>query len=688
MGNKHGQEDGNPAFAGSEESLENLYDRQRSKHNTIKKLREELNIDDSTVSPSQESNNNSNAEEIMSVPLKPPQQTSDSSTNAFASFMDEVNEGLVLEKKGSLTQPQQQTLKNEINADANAQTGNDAKAEAEAGCAVSPGSVPGSIPKRRKKKRKIYSRSGYDITPAIEITPRERRIKGIGIDHVYKSLAIIAEGGSCSVLKVRCTKSGREYALKQMMCDHKYNPAMYKQEIESLIALKTQPNVLNHYDHYMDSDSLYLITEFCSGGSLLDKILAMEQFTEHMASDFIKTVLDAIAYMHERDLIHRDLKPENIVFSVDPYGKDILKIIDFGDSITLAQDEHTTIYAGTRPYMAPQLFKTKAKQFFTHLSSHERKRYYGHELKKADVWSIGVICYVLVCGRLPFNGTRDQLPALICRGKFRWPRDIQLSDPCKQFITHLLVFDPARRVDAVQAGKHAWVAGQAANKNLGATFRKTLREFNATTKLTKLLVKTIWNVASASERKLIKYGLKKITAESDGILSTQQMFDYMMNFCHVNESDQFYVECTAKELEALMNIPENGVHVDQIDIGGLMSSFSIARDASIYHGQLANYAPSKMKEILANDDMKDNIASGGSGDAEAKKTVIESIIKTANTLTGKDGPQYDPKKVTSQMMDADGIFDPTLAFSPELVMNSTENKQNKKGGKKYKKAGK
>merc|ERR1719242_810492 len=155
---------------------------------------------------------------------------------------------------------------------------------------------------------------------------------------------------------------------------------------------------------------------------MLDKIIQSQSFSESEASRHLGSLLDAISYMHSLDIVHLDLKCQNVMFDVKgPDG--VLKIIDFGGSMIVDDDGHYNSESGTIHYIPPE--------FAMRLRS-------GKDLKKGDLWSMGVIAYVWICGRPPFNG-KDQraiYKAITAKNKIiQYPKHCaNISNSCKNFL--------------------------------------------------------------------------------------------------------------------------------------------------------------------------------------------------------------------------------------------------------------
>ncbi|OKL58524.1 Calcium/calmodulin-dependent protein kinase [Talaromyces atroroseus] len=224
------------------------------------------------------------------------------------------------------------------------------------------------------------------------------------------------------------------------------NEQMVYDELEVLQRMN-HPNIVHFRDWFESRDKYYIVTELATGGELFDRICERGKFTEKDATQTIKQILDAVRYLHERNIVHRDLKPENLLYlTTDPHSP--LVLADFGIAKTL---EHSTdvltSMAGSFGYAAPEVM---LKQ--------------GHG-KAADMWSMGVITYTLLCGYSPFRA--ENLTDLIEECKFgkvqfheRYWRDV--SQDAKDFIGTLLTPDQNKRATAEEALAHRWLKGDTA----------------------------------------------------------------------------------------------------------------------------------------------------------------------------------------------------------------------------------
>jgi len=222
------------------------------------------------------------------------------------------------------------------------------------------------------------------------------------------------------------------------------------------------PNIVAVRDVYEDADEVHIVTELCRGGELFDRInerymwsrnerrLGREVpacFREQDAARLLRSLLGAVAYLHDRDIVHRDIKPENVLF-VDAAGGDAgaIKLIDFGLAVRHPPGERPLgSVVGTAYYMAPEVLAGS----------------YG---RACDLWSVGVVAYTLLAGRPPFNGpTQDAIFDAIRDGRYTmegalWPwRGV--SAPARDFVRGLLEMDPERRPTAAAALEHPWLTG-------------------------------------------------------------------------------------------------------------------------------------------------------------------------------------------------------------------------------------
>merc|ERR1712142_1300580 len=244
------------------------------------------------------------------------------------------------------------------------------------------------------------------------------------VEDKYDLKDVLGTGAFSQVRLAECREDGHMYAIK--IIDKKAlkgKEDSLENEIRVLKRLD-HPNVVKLLEAYESKSYVYLVMELVTGGELFDRIVEKGSYTEKDAADLIKQVMSAVHYMHESGVVHRDLKPENLLYH-SPDDDSKIMISDFG----LSKMEDSGIMAtacGTPCYVAPEVLAQKP---------------YG---KAVDVWSIGVISYILLCGYPPFYDENDaNLFAQILKGEYEFdsPYWDEISDSAKDFISHLMDLD-------------------------------------------------------------------------------------------------------------------------------------------------------------------------------------------------------------------------------------------------------
>ncbi|KAJ3415986.1 hypothetical protein HDV05_003583 [Chytridiales sp. JEL 0842] len=207
---------------------------------------------------------------------------------------------------------------------------------------------------------------------------------------------------------------------------------------------KGHRNIVTLHDYFETPNNLYLVMDLCTGGELFDRICERGSFYEEDAAEIIKTVLEAVAYLHDQNIVHRDIKPENLLFKTKDSLSQLV-IADFGLSKMMDPTKFDGLMTtcGTPGYMAPEVIRKT-----------------GHG-KPVDLWSIGVLTYFLLCGYTPFDcsNSADELQRILTANYKFEPAEYwsEVSPVAKDFISKLLLIDPAKRLTARQALAHEWM---------------------------------------------------------------------------------------------------------------------------------------------------------------------------------------------------------------------------------------
>ncbi|KAF5801374.1 putative protein kinase CAMK-CDPK family [Helianthus annuus] len=215
-----------------------------------------------------------------------------------------------------------------------------------------------------------------------------------------------------------------------------------RREVKILRALSGHKHLIHFFDACEDANNVYIVMELCEGGELLDRILSRGgRYTEADAKLIIVQILSVVAFCHLQGVVHRDLKPENFLFMSKSEDAD-MKLIDFGLSDFIRPEERLNDIVGSAYYVAPEVLH----------------RSYSLE---ADIWSIGVISYILLCGSRPFWArTESGIFRAVLRADpnfddIPWP---SVSPEAKDFVKRLLNKDYRKRMSAAQALTHPWLS--------------------------------------------------------------------------------------------------------------------------------------------------------------------------------------------------------------------------------------
>jgi len=255
--------------------------------------------------------------------------------------------------------------------------------------------------------------------------------------------------GSFAVVKRAVRKSdGKQFAIK-VIKKSKLNSeelAVVHDEVEIMHKIKHQ-NCVTLYEMYETPKKIYMVLELLTGGELFDRIVAKSSYSEKEASDVIRSVCSAVTYLHSIGIVHRDLKPENLIYQSEAADSPI-KITDFGlakyRALQGGKSEAMTTACGTPGYVAPEVLKNEP---------------YG---KAVDMWSLGVILYILLCGFPPFyHESTAQLYKQIKRGEYDFPDPYwtDISPAAKDLVRGLLTVDPSKRLTGPQVLQHPWIVG-------------------------------------------------------------------------------------------------------------------------------------------------------------------------------------------------------------------------------------
>ncbi|KAJ8774864.1 hypothetical protein K2173_018123 [Erythroxylum novogranatense] len=290
-----------------------------------------------------------------------------------------------------------------------------------------------------------------------------------------------------------------------------------RREVAIMSHLPKHPNIVTFKEAYEDKEAVYLIMELCEGGELFDRIVAKGHYTERAAALVIKTILEIVKVCHEHGVIHRDLKPENFLFA-DGTENSQLKSIDFGLSIFFEPGQRFREIVGSPYYMAPEVLR----------------RNYGPEI---DVWSTGVILYILLCGVPPFWAeTEEGIARAIVRGHIDFERDPwpKVSEEAKGLVRSMLDQNPYSRLTVQEVLGHPWIqnADSAPNVSLGENVRTRIKQFSLMNKFKKRVLRVVADNLSDEQMCQIKQMFNELDTDDNGGLSFEELKDGLHKFGH------------------------------------------------------------------------------------------------------------------------------------------------------------
>ncbi|KAL1190709.1 Calcium-dependent protein kinase 24 [Cardamine amara subsp. amara] len=283
-----------------------------------------------------------------------------------------------------------------------------------------------------------------------------------------------------------------------------------RREVEIMRCLPKHPNIVSFKEAFEDKDAVYLVMEICEGGELFDRIVSRGHYTERAAASVAKTILEVVKVCHEHGVIHRDLKPENFLFSNGTESAQ-LKAIDFGLSIFFKPAQRFNEIVGSPYYMAPEVLR----------------RNYGPEI---DVWSAGVILYILLCGVPPFWAeTEEGIAHAIVRGNIDFERDPwpKVSYEAKELVKNMLDANPYSRLTVQEVLEHPWIqnAERAPNVNLGDNVRTKIQQFLLMNRFKKKVLRIVADNLPNEEIAAIVQMFQTMDTDKNGHLTFEELRD-------------------------------------------------------------------------------------------------------------------------------------------------------------------
>ena len=327
------------------------------------------------------------------------------------------------------------------------------------------------------------------------------------LEQHYQLMEQLGAGTYGRVLKAQHLATGQLRAIKVLQKAHIRDYISFQTELDILQALD-HPNIIRVFETFENDLECYLVTEYCAGGELFQRIISEGHFDEAQAAFYLRQILSGVAYFHSRGICHKDLKPENILLLSAEPGSD-LKIIDFGLGQRVEENELMHASFGSPYYVAPEVIE-------------------GTYDKKADCWSVGVILYIMLSGQPPFSGHNNE--EILHRVKtayfnFKPPAFRYVSEPAKDLIAQLLRKDVELRLSAQAALEHPWLQPKTPTSPhpLPADVLVGIRTFvegNIMKKMAFFYMATMIGEADCQELRQVFHDLD---TNGDGLISPQEL---------------------------------------------------------------------------------------------------------------------------------------------------------------------
>jgi calcium-dependent protein kinase len=411
-------------------------------------------------------------------------------------------------------------------------------------------SISENIKIKEETKSTRHSIEVLNINNIMEVEVKKDKIclKTVGgslfqdIRKIYKFKEVLGGGhfGTVRIAYKRSEENKRGYAIKSISKKNFSQRDLedLTKEVEIISSLD-HPNIIKFFETYHDEFYFHIVMELCSGKEVFDKILIENHLTETKVKKIIYKVISAINYCHTKGVTHRDIKPENILFESAEADADI-KLIDFGLSRNYNSNEKMHTILGTPYYIAPEVLK-------------------GDYDEKCDVWSIGAITFIMLCGEPPFIGkTNNEIFKKIVSEevtfeKSKWKK---ISNHAKNFIRECMHKNADKRFCAETALNHSWFKTLHVEDET-ATLEKdilvNIKNFSTPQKFKKLVLRFLVNMLSHKELKDLKKAFNAIDTDHSG-------------FININELHNAFKQAKIKiSEEEIKNIIANSDEKDKLD---------------------------------------------------------------------------------------------------------------------------
>ncbi|KAG2698271.1 hypothetical protein I3843_07G142500 [Carya illinoinensis] len=404
-----------------------------------------------------------------------------------------------------------------------------------------------------------------------------------------------------------CTEkaTGQKYACKSIarrkLATHQ-DIEDVRREILMLQHLTGQPNIVEFRGVYEDRENLHLVMELCSGGELFDRIIAKGSYSEREAASIARQIVNVVHVCHFMGVMHRDVKPENFLM-VSKDENSPIKATDFGLSVFIEEGKVYKDIVGSAYYVAPEVLR----------------RRYGKEI---DVWSAGVILYILLSGVPPFWAeTEKGIFDAILEGNLDlksspWP---SISTGAKDLIGKMLMRDPKKRITAADALEHPWLKedGEASDRPIDNVVLSRMKQFRAMNKLKKLALTVIAETLSEEEIKGLKQMFNNMDTDKSGTITFEELKTGLSRL------GSKLPEAEIKQLMDAADVDRSGT-IDYMEfITATMHRHKLDKDENLY--KAFQYFDRDDSGFITREELRQAMTKYGMGDDATIDEVIQDV---------------------------------------------------------------
>lgn len=456
---------------------------------------------------------------------------------------------------------------------------------------------------------------------------------------MYENIIIIGEGAFGKVMKVRHIRNKEIRAMKIIMKSlivEGMSDVEVHNEINILKSLD-HPNIIKIYEFFIDTKNIYIVTELCEAGDLYNRISSMNYFSEKIVCHIMRQILSAVAYLHSKNIFHGDLKLENILIdSSSKYNEKLneffdIKLIDFGCSRIFSSNKRFNELIGTAYYVAPEVLQNSYNE-------------------KCDIWSCGIITYILLSGIPPYDGKSECeiLNNILCKKPIDYGLSVfkEVSKMAMDLMSNMLNYDQEKRPSAAKMLRHRWFNIQRTNSIdfLDKTYTKqvlsNLKNFRTEQKFQQAVITFIThNFAKREEMKKLRDIFRYLDRDGDGRISVGELRDSLYDECGEVESKE------AEGIMAKIDLDQNGfieyeeflsatieksIFLSEINLKQAFDLFDIDKGGSI--------SPDEVRNII-------------SGGKVISDEVVKDLLKGVNKNMDDEISYEDFKNLMYKIMD-------------------------------------